>query len=149
LIAREAEHELLPLCADQFAGFVVWSPLAGGYLTGKYEDGATTGRRDAVGDPGTIDPDRGRRIVKMLHDVAHARGVPPGQVALNWLRNRPGVSSVLVGARSMAQLEDNLAAATWSLDENEVRALDEVSQAPLPYPYWHQRQYNARRYAVQ
>lgn len=150
LVAREAENELLPLCADQDAGFVVWSPLAGGYLTGKYAgaDANPAGRRGAVGDPGTIDPGRGRRIVAVVGELALARGATLAQVALNWVRSRPGVSSVLVGARTMEQLEDNLAAAAWSLGADELEALDEVSQVPLPYPYWHQRQHNARRYVI-
>jgi len=148
LVAREAEHELLPLCADQSIGFVVWSPLAGGFLTGKYAGDHGVGRRAAVGDPGTIDEQRADRVLAVVREVARERGVSAGQVALNWLQAKRGISSILLGARTLAQFEDNLAAATWSLDAEELRRLDGASQAPLPYPYWHQRQHNSRRYAV-
>jgi aryl-alcohol dehydrogenase-like predicted oxidoreductase len=150
LVAREAEHELLPLCDDQNLGFLVWSPLAGGYLTGKYRasgDNAVRGRRAAVGDPGTIDPSVGAAVLSVSQDIAEAHSATPAQVALNYLVTKPGVTSVLVGARSLGQLEDNLAALRWSLTQSEIAALDRASDRPLPYPHWHQRQYNGRRYA--
>jgi len=149
LVARDAEHELLPLCADQQLGFLVWSPLAGGYLTGKYDPTggpSQPGRRAAVGDPGTIDEDHGRRVLATMREIAAARAASVSQVALNYLRAKPTVTAVLIGARTIEHLEDNLKAAAWSLSADEVRALDDVSERPLPYPYWHQRQYNASRY---
>jgi aryl-alcohol dehydrogenase-like predicted oxidoreductase len=149
LVAREAEYELLPLCLDQATGFIVWSPLAGGFLTGKYSNGRGGGRRQAVGDPGTIDEARGQKIITVLQEIARQRGASASQVALNWLRTKPGVSSVLVGARDVSQLRENLDAATWSLRSDEQQALDDVSQTPLIYPYWHHQQYNLDRYTIQ
>jgi aryl-alcohol dehydrogenase-like predicted oxidoreductase len=148
LVAREAEYELLPLCADQSLGFLVWSPLAGGYLTGKYHGGSASvpqGRRTAVGDPGTIDEDRGRQILEAMHQVALAHSAAPAHVALNYALAKPGVTSVILGARTLDQLAANLSSTEWSLDSKELAALDTVSAAPLPYPYWHQSQYNASR----
>lgn len=147
LIAREAEDELLPACADQGLGYLVWSPLAGGYLTGKYAAQAEmTGRRHKVGDPGTIDATRGEHILKTVTDIAAGRGVPTCQVALNYLRANQNVSSILIGSRNLQQLEDNLGCMEWSLTQEEVGALDAATATPLRYPYWHQRQYNTARF---
>jgi aryl-alcohol dehydrogenase-like predicted oxidoreductase len=149
LVAREAEHELLPMCEDQRLGFLVWSPLAGGYLTGKYDTGTDepTGRRAAVGDPGTIDEEQGRKTLAVMRNIADGHSASVAQVAMNYLLAKQTVTSVIVGARTVEQLADNLACADWTLRDDEVAALDEVSARPLPYPYWHQRQYNAARYA--
>jgi aryl-alcohol dehydrogenase-like predicted oxidoreductase len=148
LVARELEHELLPLCRDQGVGVLVWSPLAQGFLTGKQRRGQAvpeTSRRAALGDPGTIDKDQGFDVVDALDDIAKQRGVTIPQVALNWLLRRPGVTSVIIGARNPDQLSDNLAAATWELSADEVDRLDQVSDRPLPYPYWHQRKFAGER----
>jgi aryl-alcohol dehydrogenase-like predicted oxidoreductase len=148
LVARELEHELVPLCLDQGVGILVWSPLAAGFLSGKFRRGQGDlegTRRSAQGDPGTIDEEQGFDVVDALDDVAKARGVSVPQVALNWLLRRPGVTSVVVGARTLDQLADNLVAASWELTPDEVRRLDEVSARPLPYPYWHQRKFNGDR----
>lgn len=152
LVARELEWDILPLCADQGVGVLVWSPLAGGFLSGKFtRDGAAAEgtRRGYVGDlgVGTIDPERGFAIVDALREIADARGVTPAQVALNWPLTRPTVTSVLIGARTEAQLRDNLAAAGWSLTPAETARLDEVSAVALPYPHWYQRQFTAERYS--
>jgi aryl-alcohol dehydrogenase-like predicted oxidoreductase len=148
LVAREAEHELLPMCDDQGMGFLVWSPLAGGYLTGKYDGGADepTGRRAAVGDPGTIDEEQGRKTIAVMRNIAAGHSTSIAHVALNYLLAKRSVTSVIVGARTVEQLADNLACTQWTLSVDEVAALDEISARPLPYPYWHQRQYNAARY---
>jgi aryl-alcohol dehydrogenase-like predicted oxidoreductase len=148
LVARELEHELLPLARDQGVGVLVWSPLAQGFLTGKQRRGQAvpeTSRRAALGDPGTIDKDQGFDVVDALDDIAKQRGVTIPQVALNWLLRRPGVTSVIIGARDPDQLSDNLAAATWELSADEVDRLDQVSDRPLPYPYWHQRKFAGER----
>jgi aryl-alcohol dehydrogenase-like predicted oxidoreductase len=149
LVAREAEYELLPMCEDQGMGFLVWSPLAGGYLTGKYDGDADepTGRRAAVGDPGTIDEEQCRKTTAVMRNIAAGHSASVAQVALNYLLAKRSVTSVIVGARTVEQLADNLACTGWTLSDDEVEALDEVSARPLPYPYWHQRQYNAARYA--
>lgn len=150
LVARELEHELIPLSLDQGVGVLVWSPLGAGFLTGKErrgQDMPANTRRAALGDPGTIDREQGYAVIDALDEIAKERGVSIPQVAINWLLRRPGVTSVVIGARTMEQLTDNLAAASWELADDEVRRLDEVSARPLPYPYWHQRKFNSERLA--
>jgi aryl-alcohol dehydrogenase-like predicted oxidoreductase len=142
LQAREAEHELVPAGLDQGVGILVWSPLAGGLLSGKYRRGAQgpEGARQLTdwNEPPVHDPDRLYDVVDALVEIADGRGVSAAQVALAWLLGRPGVCSVIVGARTDEQLADNLAAAGLSLSDEERRRLDEVSAPPLPYPHWHQ-----------
>jgi aryl-alcohol dehydrogenase-like predicted oxidoreductase len=88
----------------------------------------------------------GETILEAVKDIAASHSATPAQVALQYLQNKPGVDSVLVGARTMAQLTDNLGASEWRLTTDEMDLLDRVSARPLPYPYWHQRQYNATRF---
>ncbi|WP_049620754.1 aldo/keto reductase [Frateuria defendens] len=142
LEAREAEYELLPIAVDQGVGVLVWSPLAGGLLSGKYRRDAQSpeGSRKLAGwnEPPIRDEERLWRIVEALVAIAGARGVSAAQVALAWLLGRPGVVSLVVGGRTEAQFKDNLAAADLKLSEAERRTLDEVSAPPVLYPYWHQ-----------
>lgn len=149
LVSRELEHELVPLCLDQGVGILVWSPLSGGFLTGKVrrDRAAPEGsRQSAMGPPGGLaDPEGALDVVEALVNIGVSRGVSPAQVALNWLLARPGVTSLIVGARTVEQLADNLAASDWSLDPAEVARLDAVSAPRLPYPQWHQLLYNSAR----
>ncbi|MBN9221868.1 MAG: aldo/keto reductase [Mesorhizobium sp.] len=140
LEAREAEYELLPICVDQGLGVLVWSPLAGGLLSGKYRRDSPTARQLAGwSEPPIRDEDRLWRIVDVLVDIGADRGVSAAQVALAWLLGRPAVSSLVIGARNDAQLKDNLAAAALQLSPEERERLDAVSRPPLLYPYWHQQ----------
>jgi aryl-alcohol dehydrogenase-like predicted oxidoreductase len=142
LQAREAEYELVPVALDQGLGILVWSPLAGGLLSGKYrrDQQAPEGSRHLSDwdEPPIYDEGRLYDIVDVLVEIGESRGVSAAQVALAWLLGRPGVSSVVVGARTDEQLADNLAAADLELDADERARLDEVSAPPLLYPYWHQ-----------
>jgi len=140
LEAREAEYELLPISVDQGLGVLVWSPLAGGLLSGKYNRDSPTARQlGGWSEPPIRDEDRLWRIVDVLIDIGKARGVSAAQVALAWLLGRPAVSSLVIGARSEAQLKDNIAAASLALSGEERERLDAVSRPPLLYPYWHQQ----------
>jgi aryl-alcohol dehydrogenase-like predicted oxidoreductase len=140
LEAREAEYELLPISVDQGLGVLVWSPLAGGLLSGKYRRDSPTARQLAGwSEPPIRDEDRLWRIVDVLVDIATQRGVSAAQVALAWLLGRPAVSSLVIGARNETQLKDNLAAARLVLADDERSRLDAVSRPPLLYPYWHQQ----------
>ena len=147
LIAREIEHEIVPLALDQGLGVMAWSPLHAGLLTGKFRRDArpAESRVNQLGVPGTVDFDRVYRIVDVLAEIARARGVSESQVALNWVLGRPGVSTVILGARNEQQLRDNLAAAAWRLTAEESSRLDEVSALPEPYPYWHQHKFGIER----
>ncbi|MGI9658028.1 MAG: aldo/keto reductase [Gaiellaceae bacterium] len=148
LIARELEWDLLPLCEAEQLGVLVWSPLAGGFLSGKHDRGTESAegtRRATIATPGLADEEQGFAIVDVLREIAAERNVSAAQVALNYIAYRPGVTSVIIGARDEAQLEDNLAAVGWQLDPEQVRRLDEVSARPLPYPHWHQHLYNSER----
>jgi aryl-alcohol dehydrogenase-like predicted oxidoreductase len=152
LVARELENEHLPLCRDQGVGVLVWSPLAAGFLSGKFRRATPQPegtRRALIGDLGIgpVDEEHGHAIVDVAREIAGSRGTSVAQVALNWLRSRPEVSSVIVGARTMEQLVDNLAAAQWTLDDDEVARLDEASARVLPYPYWFQRRFTAERFS--
>lgn len=137
LLERSAENELLPLGVHEGVGALIWSPLASGYLTGKFRNGDNPGET-RLGEGGPLsgrDTEQGRRVVDAAAEIARDRNVSIGQVALNWVARQAGVSSILLGARTTSQLEDNLAAATWSLSDGEIARLDEVSATPALYPY--------------
>ncbi len=142
LQAREAEYELVPIALDQGLGILVWSPLAGGLLTGKFRRGqqGPEGSRalSGWGEPPIRHEGKLYDIVEALVEIAEARGCSAAQVALAWLLGRPGVTSLVIGARTEAQLADNLGAASVSLSAEERAKLDAVSAPPLLYPYWHQ-----------
>ena len=142
LEAREAEYELVPIAVDQGIGIMVWSPLAGGLLSGKYRRGQPhpPGSRHLTdwGEPPIRDEGRLYDIVEELVAIAGERGVTAAQVALAWLLGRPGVATLVIGARDERQLDANLAAAELDLTDEERARLDRVSAPPLLYPYWHQ-----------
>jgi aryl-alcohol dehydrogenase-like predicted oxidoreductase len=139
---RTIEHEILPACLDQGLGVLVWSPLAGGLLSGKYRRGTPgpEGSRHLTDwdEPPVHDEDRLYDTIDVLVEIAEGRGVSAAQVALAWLLGRPGVSTVVIGARTDEQLADNLKAAELALSDAERDRLEEVSRPPLPYPLWHQ-----------
>ena len=143
LAARELENELIPLCVDQQVGITVWSPLAGGFLSGKYRRGESipAGSRLSNATPFESAPlaDRNQAfdIIDVMADIARARGVTIPQVALNWILRKPGITSLVVGATKASQLSDNLAAVEWTLEPEEVARLDTVSAREKPYPSWH------------
>jgi aryl-alcohol dehydrogenase-like predicted oxidoreductase len=147
LEAREAEYELLPVAVDQGLGVLVWSPIAGGLLSGKHRRNQATpeGTRQLAGwsEPPIRDEDRLWNIVDALVEIGAARGVSAAQVALAWLLGRPAISSLVIGGRNEAQFKDNIAAAELKLADDERARLDAVSRPPLLYPYWHQ-QWTAR-----
>jgi aryl-alcohol dehydrogenase-like predicted oxidoreductase len=142
LQARDAEYELVPATLDQGLGILVWSPLAGGLLSGKYrrDERPTEGSRQLTdwNEPPVRDPDALYDIVDALIEIAESRQASPAQVALAWLLGRPGVTSLVIGARTDEQLEDNLRAAELELSGDERARLDELSAPPLIYPHWHQ-----------
>jgi aryl-alcohol dehydrogenase-like predicted oxidoreductase len=142
LQARDAENELVPIAIDQGLGILVWSPLAGGLLSGKYRRGqeAPEGTRRFEGwtEPPVHDEDRLYDTVDQLVVIGQEHGVSVAQVALAYTLAKPAVTSVIVGARTEDQLRDNLGAAEVTLSEDEMRRLDAVSGVPLLYPYWHQ-----------
>ena len=142
LQARDAEYELVPVALDQGVGILVWSPLAGGLLSGKYRRGQDMpeGSRHLTdwNEPPVHDEDQLYDIVDVLVEIAEARGVSAAQVALAWTLGRPGVATAVVGARTEEQLADNLGAADLTLEDDERARLDEVSAPRLMYPYWHQ-----------
>lgn len=141
LEAREAEYELVPISVDQGLGIMVWSPLAGGLLSGKYRRGQAQpeGRHLAEwGEPPIHDQERLYDIVEELVAIAESRKVAAAQVALAWLLAKPGVTTLVIGARTEDQLKANLGAADLILAPEELERLDKVSRKPLPYPYWHQ-----------
>jgi aryl-alcohol dehydrogenase-like predicted oxidoreductase len=148
LVGRDYEWELMPLALDQGVGTLVWSPLGWGRLTGKIRRGAPlpeTSRLHKTSEQGPqVDDEYLYNVVDALDAVAKETGRSVPQVALNWLLQRPTVSSVIIGARNEEQLKQNLAAADFKLTETQVAALDKASDRAPVYPYWHQRQFAER-----
>ena len=141
LQAREAEYELIPIAVDQKLGVLVWGPLAGGLLSGKYRrDHKTPEGRQMAGwnEPPVRDEDALWAIVDELLAIAAARNVSAAQIALAWALERPAVTSLIIGGRTEAQFRDNLASVDVKLSTEERARLDKASQPPLIYPYWHQ-----------
>ena len=136
LLGRDIERALIPHARDAGLGIMVWGPLAGGFLTGKYTrqqpDG--DGGRRATFDFPPIDRERGHDVVDALTDIAAAHGVSPAQVALAWTLANPAISTVLIGASKVSQLESNLAAASLSLEAGELEALSSLTRGPPSYP---------------
>jgi aryl-alcohol dehydrogenase-like predicted oxidoreductase len=140
---RSAEYEIVPSALDQGLGLLIWSPLAGGLLSGKYRRGQPPppGSRHAGewDEPPVYDEDRLYETVEALVEIAEGHGVSPARVALAWLLTRTGISTVIIAARHDEQLTDNLAAADLKLPADEIERLEAVSRPPLIYPYWHQK----------
>jgi aryl-alcohol dehydrogenase-like predicted oxidoreductase len=139
IAGRELEREIVPALLDQKMGLLVWSPLAGGFLTGKFtrSGGSTDGsaRREKFVFP-PVNLERGYDIVEAMDRVGKKGGATVAQVALAWLLHKPGVTSVIIGARNANQLKDNLAASDVTLDEADVKELDEISALSPEYPGW-------------
>ncbi len=145
LVGRDYEWELMPLALDQGVGAVVWSPLGWGRLTGKLRRGQPAPETSRLPKTAQYGPPVGDehlyRVIDAIDGVAHECGKSVAQIALNWLLQRPTVATVIVGARNEDQLRENLGAAGWSLAPEQIAQLDAASAVTLPYPYWHQRQF--------
>jgi aryl-alcohol dehydrogenase-like predicted oxidoreductase len=143
LIGRDYEWELMPLGLDQGVGAVVWSPLGWGRLTGKIRRGKplpATSRLHETADSGPpVDNEFVYKVVDALDEIAAETDKTIPQIALNWLLQRPTVSTVVIGARNEEQLKQNLGAVGWNLTKEQVAKLDAASSVTLAYPYWHQR----------
>jgi aryl-alcohol dehydrogenase-like predicted oxidoreductase len=143
LVGREYEWELMPLALDQKVGTLVWSPLAGGRLSGKFRRNQPLPQDSRImkgGGEGRAIPDElFYGIIDTMDEIAEETGKTVAQIALNWLLQRPTVSTVIIGARNEAQLQQNLGAAGWNLTPEQVARLDATSETELMYPYWHQR----------
>ncbi|MBD2701762.1 aldo/keto reductase [Spirosoma sp. BT702] len=146
LANREYEWELMPLGIDQRVGALVWSPLAGGRLGGKYgrnKPAPTEGRVVEGGSPvpqAVVPEETFFNITDTLEELANETGKSIAQVAINWVLQRPTVSSIVIGARNEEQLTQNLEAVGWNLTTEQLQKLDAASDVPPIYPYWHQRQ---------
>ena len=140
LVGRDYEWELMPLGLDQGVGALVWSPLGWGRLTGKLRRGTPLPDRSRLHDTAAfgppVDEERLFAIVDVLDDIAAETGRTLPQIALNWLLQRPTVSSVIIGARNEQQLRDNLGAVGWTLSGEQVARLDAASAVEAPYPYF-------------
>jgi aryl-alcohol dehydrogenase-like predicted oxidoreductase len=145
LLDRSVEWELLPVCREEGVGVIPWSPLRGGWLSGKY-------RRDMSAPPAETrisDAEKNKwgerwsnyanertwAVIDELLAIAQETGKTAAQVALNWVMNRPGITAPIIGVRTMAHLEDNLDGTGWTLSDEQIKRLNQVSELPLPYPY--------------
>jgi aryl-alcohol dehydrogenase-like predicted oxidoreductase len=139
LVVRDIEHEVLPVSREEGLGVIPWSPLAGGFLTGKYsrEDAPPENTRMASwGDTWKRHATSEKfDIVDRVCEIADSRGKEPAQIALSWVKDRPGVTSPIIGARNVEQLDKNLGVTGWSLEERELDSLEEVSAMSYAYPY--------------
>jgi len=137
LVGRDLEREVVPMLLAERIGLMVWSPLAGGYLSGKYDGGgaAADGRRATFDFP-PVDRTRGAAVLPEMRRIAKDRGCSVAQVALAWLLHQPVVTSVIVGAKRAEQLTDNIAATRVVLDADDLAALDAVTKLPAEYPGW-------------
>ena len=145
LLDRSVEWELLPVCREEGVGVIPWSPLRGGWLSGKYRRGMSAPPADTRIDEAEKNQwserwsiyanERTWRVIDELLAVANETGKTAAQVALNWVLNRPGIIAPIIGVRTLAHLEDNLGATGWALSAEQMKRLDQASDQPLPYPY--------------
>ncbi len=138
IAGRDLEREIVPLLLDQNVGLMVWSPLAGGLLSGKYkrDEKGPEGSRRVEFDFPPVDNERAFDILDVLHPMAKEKGVSVARLALAWLLEQPVVSTVIIGAKKAEQLEDNLKAIEVTFTADELQKLDSISQLPAEYPGW-------------
>ena len=138
IAGRDLERDLVPLLEAEKTGLLVWSPLAGGLLSGKFsrENQKPPGTRRAEFDFPIVDKERTWKIIDAMTPIAKAHGCSPARVALAWVLAKPFVTSVIIGAKRLEQLKDNIAAVDLKLSADEIKKLDEVSALPLEYPGW-------------
>ncbi|HUX50083.1 MAG TPA: aldo/keto reductase [Spirochaetia bacterium] len=148
LIGRDFEWELMPLALDQGVGTVVWSPLGWGRLTGKIrrnQPAPAVSRLPVTRDSAPpVSEEWLYSVVDAIDEVARETGKSVPQIAINWLLNRPSVSTVIIGARDEAQLKQNLESVGWNLTADQIARLDKASMPVMPYPYWHQSGFTER-----
>lgn len=140
LVGRDLEYETIPVCLDQNIGIIVWSPLHGGILSGKY-------RKDKKWPKGTrlkgegehfpYDIEKGEQIFSIMESISEERNVTMSQIALNYALQKPGITSVIIGARNEKQLIENIKTTEWKLTEDEMKRLDKISEPPRIYPHWY------------
>jgi len=152
LIVRSTEWELLPLCKEEGVGFLAWSPVAGGWLTGKYgrnqppPSNSRVGRNDRWDDqPEQRESELTWRVIDNLIEIGKDCGKTPAQIALNWILQQPGITASILGVRTLEQLKENLGCIGWQLSEEEMNKLKKASDVPLPYPYRFIERYTRRR----
>jgi len=152
LIVRSTEWELLPLCREEGVGFLAWSPVAGGWLTGKYgrnqppPSNSRVGRKDRWDDqPEQRESELTWRVIDNLIEIGKDCGKTPAQIALNWILQQPGITASILGVRTLEQLKENLGCIGWQLSEEEMNELKKASDIPLPYPYRFIERYTRRK----
>jgi len=152
LIVRSTEWELLPLCREEGVGFLAWSPVAGGWLTGKYgrnqppPSNSRVGRKDRWDDqPEQRENELTWRVIDNLIEIGKDCGKTAAQIALNWILQQPGITASILGVRTLEQLKENLGCTGWQLSEEEMNKLKKASDVPLPYPYRFIERYTRRR----
>ena len=138
IAGRDLERELVPLLKDQKIGLMVWSPLAGGFLSGKYKRNSETeeGSRRTTFDFPPINKEKAYNIIDVMDEIATTKNISVAQVALAWLLHQPVVSTVIIGAKKPGQLDDNLKAIDVKLDGNDLKKLDDISKLTPEYPGW-------------
>jgi aryl-alcohol dehydrogenase-like predicted oxidoreductase len=148
LVGRDYESELMPLGLDQKLGALIWSPLGWGRLTGKIRRNQPLPELSRLHKTAQMGPQVSEeylyKVVDTLDEVSKETGKTVPQIALNWLLQRPTVSSVIIGARNEEQLKQNLGAIGWALTADQIKKLDVASSVPRPYPYWHQEGFAER-----
>lgn len=142
---RDIENELVPLCIDQHLGILCWSPLSGGFFTGKFRknsempsDARRSNRQASSFKYWPVDEEKGFEIVEHLERIGTHYDKTIAQTALNWLLHRPNVTSIIIGARNIQQLNENAGALSWKLSASDMGLLDNISKPTIPYPLWHQ-----------
>lgn len=136
-ISRDIEHELVPMAQDHNLAIFPWSPLAGGFLTGKFtREGADSGSRRANFDFPPIDKEKAYDLVDVMSEIAKSHKVSIAQIALAWVRQQPGITSTIIGAKTLDQLHDNIASTEIQLSEEDLSKIDKISPLPMQYPGW-------------
>ena len=146
LSGRDIEREIVPLALDQNLAIMPWSPLAGGFLSGKYtREGRASGSRRETFDFPPLNKDKAYDIVDALTQIGDTHNVTPAQVALAWVRQQQGITSTIIGAKNISQLQDNIKSVDLELTEKDLQLLDELSALPKEYPQWMVERQNADR----
>jgi aryl-alcohol dehydrogenase-like predicted oxidoreductase len=140
LVGRDLEYEIIPACLDQKIGIIVWSPLHGGILSGKYRKAKKWPKGTRLKGEGQHFPyniENGERILSVMESISQKRRTSMSQIALNYALQKPGITSVIIGARNEKQLIENISTSDWKLSSEEMKTLDEISEPPRIYPHWY------------